>query len=159
MATAKAADATIRFAAFNALSASTFHDLLKLRFDVFVLEQQSLYPEIDGQDPAALHMIVETGATLVGTARLLGLAGTGPISIGRVALAKGDRGQGLGRVMIATALTHIRAAAPGRDQTLGAQHHLEPFYAGFGFRRISDIYDDGGIPHVDMLRPADMVAP
>lgn len=147
----------IRFAPFAGLSTLEFHDVLKLRFDVFVLEQQSLYPEIDGNDPEALHLIVEDGAIVIGAARLLGLEGVGPITIGRVAIARDRRGIGLGKTMIEAALTYLAQYAPGRHITLGAQLHLEDFYSAFGFKRISGVYDDGGIPHVDMTRPADMV--
>lgn len=147
----------IRFAPFAGLSAREYHDLLKLRFDVFVLEQQSLYPEIDGNDPDALHMIVEDDRSMIGVARLLGLNEAGPVAIGRVAIAKDRRGEGLGKMMIEAALRHLAENAQGRHVTLGAQLHLEDFYSGFGFKRISGVYDDGGIPHVDMTRPADMV--
>lgn len=150
----------IRFAPFTGLGGAELHDILKLRFDVFVLEQQSLYPEIDGQDPDATHMIVDSGGVIVGTTRILNLIGgatntTGDaITIGRVAIAKPYRGQGLGRRMVQAALEHIAKTAADRPVTLGAQLHLEAFYASLGFQRVSEIYDDGGIPHVDMTRPA-----
>lgn len=147
----------IRFAPFADLSAREFHDILKLRFDVFVLEQQSLYPEIDGADPDAVHLIVERAGAIVGVARLVGLADAGPVTIGRVVIAKAYRGGGLGREMIVAALDYLAVHAPGRYVTLGAQLHLEDFYAAFGFKRVSGVYDDGGIPHVDMTRRADMV--
>lgn len=147
----------IRFAPFAGLSTREFHDILKLRFDVFVLEQQSLYPEIDGNDPDALHMVVEDDGGIIGTARLLGLGEVGPVAIGRVAIAKDRRGGGLGQRMIEAALSYLQETAPGRHVTLGAQLHLEDFYGAFGFKRISGVYDDGGIPHVDMTRPTDMV--
>lgn len=147
----------IRFAPFADLSARELHDILKLRFDVFVLEQQSLYPEIDGGDPEALHLIVEADDAIIGVARIMGLEDTGPITIGRVAIATPHRGGGLGSRMVTAALDHLAAHAAGRYVTLGAQLHLEDFYAGFGFRRVSGVYDDGGIPHVDMTRRADMV--
>jgi ElaA protein len=148
---------TIRFAPFAGLTALEFHDVLKLRFDVFVLEQQSLYPEIDGNDPEALHMFVEDGGAVIGTARLLGMGGVGPVTIGRVAITRDRRGSGLGQTMVEAALAYLHEHAPGRHITLGAQLHLEDFYSAFGFKRISGVYDDGGIPHVDMTRPTDMV--
>ena len=148
----------IRFLPFAGLSAREFHDILKLRFDVFVLEQQSLYPEIDGNDITATHMVVLTDGNLIGVVRIMGLEGGGPVSIGRVAVIAEHRGTGLGRQMISAALTYINETAPGRDVSLGAQLHLEGFYGAFGFERTTDVYDDGGIPHVDMTRRADMVS-
>lgn len=144
--------AAIRFARLEEMSAAALHDMLKLRFDVFVLEQRSLYPEFDGQDPSALHLIVEDdGGATVGTLRILGLGGEGPVWIGRVAVAPFHRGGGFGRRMIDAAIAEIARRAPGRSIALGAQIHLEAFYGGFGFQRSSEIYDDGGIDHVDMI--------
>lgn len=150
------APVAIRFVPFAALDAATLHDILKLRFDVFVLEQASIYPEIDGADPTAVHGIAsagERGAPL-GVLRLLGVDGPGAIHIGRVAIHPDHRGDGLGRRLIAAALDHIAQTAPGRDVKLGAQIHLERFYGGFGFNRCSGVYDDGGIDHVDMTLTA-----
>lgn len=141
----------LAFTPFASLSAGTLHDLLKLRFDVFVLEQRSLYPEIDGKDKAATHAIVRHGddAAPVATLRLEGLEG-GDVAIGRVAVRPEHRRAGLGGAMIAGALAHVAAVAPGRRVTLGSQEHLQDFYARFGFLRCSDVYDDGGIAHVKM---------
>lgn len=145
----------IRAVAFDALSPGSLYGVLKLRFDVFVLEQQSLYPELDGADPHALHLVAGAAEAPEGVARILGLDGDGPVAIGRVAIAKSARGHGLGRRLVAAALAEIAARAPGRPVTLGAQLHLERFYGGFGFHRCSEVYDDGGIDHVDMiLHPA-----
>lgn len=144
----------VEIVGFDALTASMLHNILKLRFDVFVLEQKSLYPEIDGADPVALHLIVRDGGEICGTLRILDLAAPGgPVKIGRVAVHPDQRGTGLGRQMMQAALAHIDRQAPGRPVSLGAQCQLESFYASFGFKRCSDIYDDGGIDHVDMTRP------
>ena len=141
----------MRFVRLSELSGREVHDLLKLRFDVFILEQQSLYPEIDGRDVEAVHLIAaDAGGAPAATLRLLGMDGDGPVYIGRVAVRADQRGTGLGRKMMTTALDHIAAAAPWRPVRLGAQTYLERFYASFGFRTISGVYDDGGIPHVDM---------
>lgn len=144
----------LRFASLAALGARGLHDVLKLRFDIFVLEQQSLYPEIDGRDPEALHLVAQSGGEVVGALRVLGLAGDGPVSIGRVAVRADRRGTGLGRRMMEAALARIDADAPGRAVTLGAQIAQEGFYQGLGFARSSGEYDDGGIAHVEMTRPA-----
>lgn len=151
---ARAADYDIRFASFDDLSRDELYDLLKLRFDVFVLEQESIYPEIDGEDKAALHLIATLGeeSRPVGTLRITGMgAGDASIFVGRVAVARAHRGTGLGARMIAEAMNELREAAASRDVRLGAQLHLESFYQRFGFSRCSEIYDDGGIPHVKMV--------
>ena len=148
---ASAPKTDIRICGFADLDAGALYDLLKLRFDIFILEQQSSYPEIDGADRDAAHLIAssETGEP-VGTLRITGLGGGDAVHIGRVAVRADRRGYGLGREMMATALAHIAATAPTSPVRLGAQMHLEGFYAGLGFRRVSGEYDDGGIPHIDM---------
>lgn len=147
------------FTPFADLRAGELHDVLKLRFDVFVLEQRSLYPEIDGADKLAMHGVVRRGdaPTPVATLRIEGLEG-GDLTIGRVAVHPDHRGAGLGPAMIGEALDFIAEAAPGRRVTLGAQIHLEGLYGRFGFRRASDVYDDGGIPHVAMALGAEAQA-
>lgn len=144
----------LRFLALDDMTARELHDLLKLRFDVFVMEQQSLYPEIDGRDVTALHAFAsaEGEQAPAGTLRVLGLDGQGPVWIGRVAIRRDMRGVGLGRALMRAAVEMLDERAPGRPQRLGAQEHLESYYAGFGFTRISGVYDDGGVPHVDMER-------
>ena len=142
-------DEVISIRPFEALNGALLYALLKLRFDVFILEQQSLYPELDDQDQTVLHLTAHRDGRLVGVLRILP---GDPIAIGRVAVAKDARGDGLAKRMMTAAIAHIEADQPGARIKLGAQTHLEHFYAGFGFQRCSDIYDDGGIPHVDMIR-------
>ena len=144
----------LHFHHFDEFDAAVLYDVLKLRFDVFILEQESLYPELDGADRRALHAVVTDGrGAPVGTARVLNLdKDDAPLVIGRVAIRADHRGGGLGGALLRLVLDRLDGIAPGRVIRLGAQKHLEAFYARFGFRRISDVYDDGGIPHVDMER-------
>ncbi len=149
-----ALSADLRFVAFHDLTARMLHDILKLRFDVFVLEQKSIFPEIDGADPDALHCMLHDTGKLCGTLRIRNLdAPDGAVRIGRVALHADHRGSGLGREMMQAALAYIDRIAPGRAVSLDAQIQSEAFYASLGFVRCSGIYDDGGIDHVDMTRP------
>ena len=141
----------IRIRAFDELDTRTLYALLKLRFDVFILEQESFYPELDDQDQAALHLTALRGEALAGLLRILP---TDPVSIGRVAVAGDARGDGLASRMMQAALERIEADWPDRRVKLGAQQHLAAFYARFGFERSSDVYGDGGIPHIDMVRAA-----
>ncbi|PGH55107.1 GNAT family N-acetyltransferase [Azospirillum palustre] len=133
--------------------------MLALRSRVFVVEQASPYPDIDGRDPGALHLIArnEAGA-IVGCARCLGPDEDGrdgtnpdaPVSFGRLAVDPSQRSTGLGRALVAESLTVLAERWPGRDVVIGAQQHLERFYGSFGFVRDTDPYDDFGIPHIDM---------
>lgn len=140
---------TIDIRPFAGFDMAAFYAILKLRFDVFILEQQSFYPELDDKDQTALHLAAYQGEKLSGVLRILP---GDPVSIGRVAVAADARGNGLAGRMIEAALARIAAEWPDRPVQLGAQQHLEGFYAQFGFKRCSDVYDDGGIPHVDMIK-------
>lgn len=149
----------VRRVAFDALTLRDLHDMLALRSRVFVVEQASPYPDIDGRDPGALHLIaVNEAGTIVGCARCLGPDEDGtdganpdaPVSFGRLAVDPSQRSTGLGRALVAESLTVLAERWPGRDVVIGAQQHLERFYGGFGFVRDTDPYDDFGIPHIDM---------
>lgn len=150
MSTGESGDLRISFCEFSEFSARDAHDLLKLRFDIFVMEQRSIYPEIDGRDPAALHCVALAEAEIVGALRILGRDGRGPLSIGRVAVRQDYRSAGLGRRMMKEALAYLAAHAPGRDVVLGAQTQLTGWYESLGFAPASDEYDDGGIAHIEM---------
>ncbi|MEP0233857.1 MULTISPECIES: GNAT family N-acetyltransferase [Pseudomonadota] len=143
--------------AFDDLSGRDVHDLMKLRQDVFVVEQECAFPEIDGQDPDALHYVLRDRATgdLAGALRVFladaDNAGDDEASrIGRVVIAPSHRGLGLGRNLMQVALDKCRSAVPGAPVNLSAQAHLEDFYTSFGFARISENYLEDGIWHLDM---------
>ncbi|CAO3400084.1 GNAT family N-acetyltransferase [Azospirillum palustre] len=149
----------VRRVAFDALTLRDLHDMLALRSRVFVVEQASPYPDIDGRDPGALHLIaVNEAGTIVGCARCLGPDEDGPdranpdapVSFGRLAVDPSQRSTGLGRALVAESLTVLAERWPDRDVVIGAQQHLERFYGSFGFVRDTDPYDDFGIPHIDM---------
>lgn len=139
------------FVSFDSLIGREVHDLLKLRFDVFVLEQRSLYPEIDGLDPASLHGLLREGREITGACRLTGLEEDGPVNLGRIALRADRRGGGRGSALIRAALAEAASRAPGRILEIEAQAHLQNFYEGFGFARTPrEGFIDGGIPHFEM---------
>jgi len=121
-----------------------------------VLEQRSLYEDIDGRDPGSLHLLALQGeGRLLGGLRLLPPAGAEePVKIGRVALLPEARGRGLGAALLREALAEAARRFPGRPLFLSAQCDQVPFYERLGFAVSSEPYDDGGIDHVDMLRPA-----
>ncbi len=147
------AEATTEFSflSFDDMDGSALYALLKLRFDVFILEQKSIYPELDDQDQNALHCVAFSESAPIATLRILD---KGDIHIGRVAVRSDHRGTGLAQRMMQAALLRITTDWPDRRIVLGAQQNLEKFYGGFGFKTCSDVYDDGGIPHVDMERAA-----
>ncbi len=145
----------VRWAAFGELGPQDVHDILKLRQDIFVLEQASLYADIDGKDPAALHFLARDtrSGRLIGAIRLFTDADPGHARIGRVVIAREGRGAGLGRLMMQAGIDKAGELAPGCGILLTAQAHLEKFYISLGFETVSEPYLEDGIPHIDMIRP------
>lgn len=139
------------------LDAVTLYELLKLRVDVFVVEQECAYPELDGRDiePGALQLWLARGATVVACLRLLtepdgDPAGGSVRRIGRVAVAGPERGRGHAGRLLDAAL----ALAGDQVCVLDAQAHLAELYARHGFVVAGPEYVEDGIPHVPMRRPA-----
>jgi ElaA protein len=134
----------------EALTAGELYELLRFRQAIFVVEQRSAYPDLDGLDHQALHLLARTEGALAGCLRVL----PSPLRIGRVAVAAPLRGQGLGRRLMREALLYCSKTYPGRAVAISAQADLVPYYRSFGFQVISAPYDDFGVTHVDMeLRP------
>ena len=131
------------------LSAAELHGILRLRVDVFVVEQRCPYAEVDGRDlePATLHLWTGTRTAPSAYLRLLTEPG-GSRRIGRVCTGRPARGRGLARRLVAAAITEI-----GDDAcVLSAQAHLTGLYGGFGFTADGPGYDWDGVPHVPMRR-------
>ena len=129
---------TVTAGPFTALDAPTAYAVWKLRQDVFVVEQECPYPDLDGRDDD----------TVLGYARVLDDGDTW--RIGRVALAKEARGRGLADPLMQTALQ----VAKGRDVVLDAQSPLARWYATFGFTQDGPEFVEDGIPHIPMRKPA-----
>lgn len=139
----------ITFTRFNDLSLEQMYAIVKLRQDVFILEQRSLYVDIDGLDQDSWHLSVYAEGELVGYTRVRPLKSQG-YKIERVVCAKVYRGQGLGHKLMLEALGKIAALTPGCDVMLSAQTEALAFYQPFGFIAQGKVYDDGGIEHMDM---------
>lgn len=142
---------------FNELRPEDLYAVVRLREAVFIVEQNCPYPDADGRDPGAWHLLgwqQKPGDTsLVAYARVFEPGVRYPEgSIGRVVTAQDVRGTGMGRRLMAEALRRLETLAPGDKIKLAAQRRLEAFYAGFGFTTVSDPYEEDGIEHVDMVR-------
>jgi len=142
---------------FAELSGAEVYDIMACRQDVFILEQTCLYPDADGLDQQAHHLLGwRTGdgeRTLAAYLRCLAPgAKYTEMSLGRVLTAKAARGGGLGRTLLEQGIAHAVRQHPGHRIRIGAQAQLEAFYASFGFATISAPYDEDGIMHIDMLR-------
>ena len=134
---------------FDKLSVNQLYALLRLRSEVFVVEQTCIYQDVDNKDLQAEHLLCYKDKQLVGYARLLppGLSYLGP-SIGRVCVHTNYRGLGYAQQIVLDALAHIpKFQAP---LEIGAQVYLQKFYEKLGFIASSEPYDEDGILHIDM---------
>lgn len=141
----------LHVARFAELDAATLYALLRLRVDVFVVEQACAYPELDGRDtePGTRHLWLTAAGVTTGYLRLLDDP-DGVVRIGRVVVAPSARGAGVAGRLMAAAL----AEAGERPAVLDAQAHLARLYERHGFAVTGPEYLEDGIPHVPMARPA-----
>jgi ElaA protein len=137
---------------FDELTAGELYELLRFRQSIFVVEQASAYPDLDGLDRGAWHLAARSENELIGYLRLTAITGPPPIiRIGRVAVSPSVRRGGLGRMLMEKALIRCRERFPQHVVALGAQVPLVPFYESFGFATASEPYDDFGVAHVEMV--------
>jgi ElaA protein len=143
---------------FHELTNVELYEVLAQRQKVFVLEQQCLYNDFDGLDVGAHHLVgwrrdANGGRELVAYLRVLAPgAKYDEMSIGRVLTTEAARRTGAGRELLAQGIEYAEHLHPGHRIRIGAQQYLEAFYQSFGFKTISEPYDEDGIMHVDMLR-------
>lgn len=136
---------------FEELTTKELYDILKLRSDVFVVEQECAYPDCDGRDIHSHHLYVEKDNEIVGYLRILEKGQTfDQLAIGRVVVREDYRGVGLAHHMMNKALLFIDEYLQETTVKLSAQQHLTEFYKSLGFYPISEGYVEDGIPHIDM---------
>jgi len=137
---------------FDELTNRELHDIFRLRVDIFVVEQTCPYPEIDGKDPESLHLMGKIKDEIVAYSRLLPPdVSFDEASIGRVVVAETHRGTGLGYELMRESVKRS-VAIYNLPIKIGAQAHLEKYYGAAGFVKVSDVYLEDDIPHIDMLR-------
>lgn len=132
------------------LDVATLYAILRLRAEVFVVEQACPYLDVDGRDvePAAEQLWLEgAGGSIVATARLLEEP-DGSVRLGRICTTPAARGRGLAAQLVEAAVQ----AAGGRSIVLDAQSHLVPWYETLGFAPTGHQFVEDGIPHTEMAR-------
>lgn len=128
---------------------------MELRQQVFVVEQRCVYLDADGHDPVCVHGTGWIDGRLVASARVVPPGLIYPTaSIGRVVTAPSARGYGLGRLLMQHAIRETLLRYPNAGITIGAQHHLQSFYASLGFSPIGEPYSEDGITHIEMRATA-----
>lgn len=147
-------DLTWRCLPFASLSPRSLYDLLRLRTEVFVIEQNCVFQDMDGADPACQHLLGEREGALLAYARLVPAGLKYPeASIGRVVSDPSTRGTGLGHALMREAVARLHALWGEQPIRIGAQAHLQGFYRQHGFEPAGPIYIEDGIDHIEMLRP------
>ncbi|WP_248795192.1 GNAT family N-acetyltransferase [Pseudomonas sp. MWU13-2105] len=137
------------------LSKEQLYGILKLRTEVFVVEQKCPYQEVDGRDLEGdtCHLMGWCDDRLVAYLRLLDpMSQGGDVVIGRVVIAPEARGQGLGHELMAQALKHAEKLWPGVPIYLSAQAHLQVYYGRYGFAVVGEVYLEDDIPHIGMRK-------
>lgn len=147
-----------RALAFEALTTAELYSALRLRAEVFVVEQNCAFQDVDGLDALAVHLLGETTDAqakepLLAYARLLP-AGTAfaEASIGRVVTSPTARGSGLGHRLMAQAIGELHRRWGVQAIRIGAQAHLQSYYRQSGFEPQGDIYLEDGIDHIEMVK-------
>lgn len=136
---------------FQELTTNELYELLALRSEVFVVEQQCVYQDVDGYDQNAHHLLAYRDGELAAYTRLLAPGVKYPsASLGRVVNRGSARGTGIGKVLVREAITNCHLVWPDSDITISAQQYLEGFYKGFGFMTESESYLEDDIPHIQM---------
>ena len=140
---------------FKQLSLDLLYDLIQLRIDVFVVEQDCPYRELDDKDRLddTLHFIgFDKQGKMIAYARLLAPDVSFPeASIGRVLVVKESRGKGMARQLVNQGINIIKQTWSDSNIQIGAQQYLQHFYQSMGFQINSDMYLEDGIPHINMI--------
>lgn len=148
-----------QFARFDDLPIRDWYVASAARVEVFVMEQNCPFQDNDGADFQSWHLLGWDDSNglpeLAAYCRLVdpGIKFPEP-SIGRVVTPRAFRSKGYGRVLMAEAVRRHESVYPRQPNRIGAQQRLEKFYQDFGYQTVSEMYIEDGIPHVEMLRPA-----
>ena len=140
---------------FDELTVQELYAILQLRNEVFIIEQNCIYPDLDDKDQAAHHLMCFDNNKLIAYTRILapGISYPDP-AIGRVVTAPGARRSGLGKELMQRSIDSCKNLFGNTSVTLSAQLYLKKFYESLGFSAVSEVYLEDGIEHVKMTRNA-----
>jgi ElaA protein len=138
---------------FQELNVNELYEMLRLRSEVFVVEQNCIFLDQDNKDQQCYHLLLFTEGKLAAYCRLVppGLSYK-EMSIGRVITSPAVRGSGLGKKVMQLAIESCQELFGQKDIRIGAQTYALSFYASLGFVAEGDVYDEDGIEHVEMVR-------
>lgn len=138
---------------FDELTLHELYTIIKLRNEVFIVEQNCVFQDADDKDQKCYHLMGFAGNFLAAYARVVP-AGVSykNISIGRIVTSPQFRGIGAGKALIDEAINLCNSLYGEQTIKIGAQLYLKNFYESFGFKQTSEVYDEDGIPHIKMVR-------
>lgn len=137
--------------AFSELDTLQLYAALRLRQEVFVVEQECVYLDLDNLDQQAIHMLCWQNGELAAYQRCLAPGiGFDESALGRIAVSPGARGHQLGREMVQRGINHNLQRWPQHNIRINAQAHLQVFYGSLGFAAVGDVFDEDGIAHIHM---------
>lgn len=137
---------------FDQLSIDELYQIIQLRLEIFVVEQDCVYQDLDGKDKVAYHLFVRDDDEIVAVLRILPEnVSYEEMAIGRVVVRKSHRGQGISKAMMKMAIEFIVNDLGKNRIRLSGQAYLVDFYTNLGFKRVSDEYLEDGIPHFEFL--------
>ena len=137
---------------FNALTPAQLYDILQLRSEVFVVEQNCVYQDMDQLDQIAMHLMAYHENSLVAYARILAPGNKHKeASIGRIVSSPSLRRHGFGRSIVNQAIAYCQVHFQASPIKISAQCYLDEFYTSFGFRKVSEVYLEDGIDHQAMV--------
>lgn len=147
---------TWQCAHFSELSAAQLYAILSMRSEVFIVEQNCVYQDIDGADIDCMHLIGWTSDQQVAAYMRIVPPGLkfAEVSLGRVITSNAARGTGIGKQLLSKGMAFIEATYPGQAVRIHAQAYLEKFYLSYGFATASDVMLEDGIAHYVMIKPS-----
>ncbi len=139
--------------AFDELSSHELYAVIRLRNEVFVVEQNCIFQDADNKDQRSFHLMGWDDNHLAAYARIVPKGVSYPyISIGRVVTSPASRTTGVGKALMNQAIEYCNRLFGAQPIKIGAQVYLKKFYGSFGFLPIGEEYDEDGIPHIEMIR-------
>jgi len=138
---------------FDKLTPFELYDMLRLRSEVFVVEQNCVFLDMDNKDQIAYHLLGYNGDDLIASTRLLDKNTAYELmSIGRVVTSPKCRGTGAGKALMEESIKRCYQLFGEGDIKIGAQLYLKKFYENFGFKQSSDVYLEDDIEHIEMIK-------
>lgn len=138
--------------AFKELTTGEIYEIMRVRNEVFVVEQNCVYQDCDGKDKKSYHLYYMNDNKVVAYVRILEKGVSyDEVSIGRVLVSKEYRGKGLSRECMKKAIDFVTNNLKENTIRISAQEYLKEFYRSLGFKEVSEVYLEDNIPHVEMV--------